>query len=179
MAINFYAKPILATYRVGNNFIFTDKASLCCYFNAFAGGTEVQLTLGSLNGDEIDDEQMDLGDIEIPNTELNGNKIEVLKNFELCGSNIEVLVSKYYGHTDAVIAFCLNDLLEVKENLYQPIDEEKTFLKRVLCLNEYDENEKILDLNKVAPELEKFICKHLLRPYQDEYVAKSSRKITK
>jgi len=41
---------------------------LCCYFNAFAGGTEVQLTLGSLNGDEIDDEQMDLGDIEIPNT---------------------------------------------------------------------------------------------------------------
>ena len=167
MAVNFYAKPILSTYRVGNNFIFTDKASLCCYFNAFAGSTEVQLTLGSVNGDEIDDEQMDLGDIEFPNTELNGNKIEVLANFELGCSNIEVLVSKYYGRTDAVIAFSLNDLLEVKENLYQPTDEEKVFLKRVLCLNEYGENEKILDLNKVAPKLEKFISEHLLRPYQD------------
>lgn len=167
MAVNFYAKPILSTYRVGNNFIFTDKASLCCYFNAFAGSTEVQLTLGSVNGDKIDDEQMGLGDIEFPNTELNGNKIEVLANFELGGSNIEVLVSKYYGRTDAVIAFSLNDLLEVKENLYQPTDEEKTFLKRVLCLDEYNENEKILDLNKVAPELEKFISEHLLRPYQD------------
>ena len=167
MAVNFYAKPILSTYRVGNNFIFTDKASLCCHFNVFADVTEVYLTLGSVNGDEIDDEQMDLGDIEFPNTELNGNKIEVLANFELCGSNIEVLASKYYGHTDAVIAFSLNDLLEVKENLYQPTDEEKNFLKRVLCLDAYDENEKILDLNKVAPELEKFISTHLLRPYQD------------
>ena len=166
MAINFYAKPILSTYRVGNNLIFTDKAVLCCHFNVFASTTEVYLTLGSVNGDEIDDEQMDLGDIEFPNTELNGNKIEVLANFELCGSNIEVLASKYYGHTDAVIAFSLNDLLEVKENLYQPTDEEKNFLKRVLCLDAYDENEKILDLNKVAPELEKFISTHLLRPYQ-------------
>lgn len=167
MAINFYAKPILSTYRVGNNLIFTDKAVLCCHFNVFAGTTEVQLTLGDVNGDEINDEQLDLGDIEFPNTELNGNKIEVLANFELCGSNIDVLASKYYGHTDAVIAFSLNDLLEVKENLYQPTDEEKNFLKRVLCLDTYDENEKILDLNKVAPELEKFISTHLLRPYQD------------
>lgn len=167
MAINFYAKPLLSTYRVGNNLIFTDKAVLCCHFNVFAGTTEVQLTLGDVNGNEINDEQLDLGDIEFPNTELNGNKIEVLANFELSGSNIEVLTSKYYGHTDAVIAFSLNNLIEVKENLYQPTEEEKTFLKRVFCLDAYDENEKILDLNKVAPELEKFISTHLLRPYQD------------
>lgn len=167
MAVNFYAKPLVSIYRVGNNFIFTDKASLCCYFNVFAGTTEVQLTLGDVNGNEINDEQLDLGDIEFPNTELNGNQIEVLANFELSGSNIEVLTSKYYGHTDAVIAFSLNNLIEVKENLYQPTEEEKTFLKRVFCLDAYDENEKILDLNKVAPELEKFISTHLLRPYQD------------
>ena len=115
MAVNFYAKPLVSIYRVGNNFIFTDKASLCCYFNVFAGTTEVQLTLGGVNGDEINDEQLDLGDIEFPNTELNGNKIEVLANFELCGSNIEVLASKYYGHTYAVIAFSLTTYLKLKK----------------------------------------------------------------
>ena len=180
MAFNFYPlKPILSIYRVGNKFIFTDKTVLACYFETFGGSTEVRLSLCDVHNYEIDGDELDLGDFEFPNAEFNGDKISNLVNFPLCGEIAGVVASRYYGRKDALLAIRLYGLSDRKENRYQPTDEEKEFLKRVLCQDKYDENVRILDLNKVLAELEKYIHDDILRPYQDEYVAKSSQKTTK
>ena len=180
MAFNLYPlKPILSIYRVGNKFIFTDKTVLACYFETFGGSTEVRLSLCDVYDGEIDGDELDLGYFEFPNTEFIGGKIANITGFPLCDEIVNVATSRYYGRNDALLAIKLHRLLEREENRYQPTDEEKDFLKRVLCLIEYNEGVRILNLNKVLAELEKFIRDDILRPYQDEYVAKSSRKATK
>lgn len=128
---------------------------------------------------EIDGDELDLGDFEFPNTEFKGDKISNLVNFPLCGEIAGVATSCYYGRKDALLAIKLYRFSDREENRYQPTDEEKEFLKRVLCQDKYDENVRILDLNKILAELENYIREDILRPYQDEYVAKSSRKTTK
>lgn len=181
MAVNLYPlKPILSIYRVGDKFIFTDKTVLACYFETFGGSTEVRLSLCDVYNYEIDGDELELGDFEFPNAEFNGDKISNLVNFPLCGEIAGVATSNYYGRNDALLAIKLHRLLDREENCYQPTDEEKDFLKRVLCQDEYNNDDvRILDLNKVLAELEKYIHDDILRPYQDEYVAKGSRKTIK
>ena len=128
---------------------------------------------------EIDGDELDLGDFEFPNTEFKGDKISNLVNFPLCGEIAGVATSRYYGRKVALLAIKLYGFSDREENRYQPTDEEKEFLKRVLCQDKYDENVKILDLNKVLTELENYIHDDILRSYQDKYVAKISRKTTK
>ena len=181
MAFNLYPlKPILSIYRVGDKFIFTDKTVLACYFETFGGSTEVRLSLCDVHNYEIDGDELDLGDFEFPNAEFKGDKISNLVNFPLCGEIAGVATSRYYGRKDALLAIKLYGFSDREENRYQPTDEEKDFLKRVLYQDEYNNDDvRILDLNKVLAELEKYIHDDILRPYQDEYVAKSSRKTTK
>lgn len=181
MAVNLYPlKPILSIYRVGDKFIFTDKTVLACYFETFGGSTEVRLSLCDVYNYEIGDDELDLGDFEFPNAEFKGDKISNLVNFPLCGEITGVATSNYYGRNDVLLAIKLHRLLDREENRYQPTDEEKDFLKRVLCQDEYNNDDvRILDLNKVLAELEKYIHDDILRPYQDEYVAKGSRKTIK
>lgn len=180
MTLNLYPlKPILSIYRVGDKFIFTDKTVLACYFETFVGSTEVRLSLCDVHNYEIGDDELDLGDFEFPNAEFKGDKISNLVNFPLCGEITGVATSRYYGRKDALLAIRLYRLSDREENRYQPTDEEKDFLKRVLCQDKYDENVRILDLNKVLAELENYIREDILRLYQDEYVAKGSRETAK
>lgn len=163
--MKFKTTTTLNVYKAGNELVFTDHRILCCRFCQNYNQIEVELSLAHYGNEDIIEEYMELGILKIEKAILNAEHISNLIHIEL-GGDIITVRSNDFGDLDKYITFAIDGLIEKEEFQYQPTDEELAFIKRVLGANRLESFYRVLDLNKLCAELEKYIWTKLIKSFE-------------
>lgn len=163
--MKFKTTTTLNIYRADNKLVFTDYRILCCRFSYYYDVVEAHLSLGYYENDNISEECVELGSLKIEKAILNAEHISNLIHIEL-GSDIVTVRSNDFGDLDKYISFAIDGLIEKYEFQYQPTEEELAFIKRVLGANRLESFYRVLDLNKLCAELEKYIRTKLIKSFE-------------